>query len=246
VIDLHCHLLPGIDDGPDTLDESLGLARLAVADGTSRMVVTPHMHPGRWDNARDTIAVQCAALQSALDEQNIPLRLGYAAEVRLGDHIMSDLEQSRIPYYGEMDGYQIMLLEFPHGHLVPGSEALCRWLLENGVRPLIAHPERNRELMRAPDRLLPFVAAGCLLQVTAGSLLGAFGRQAESVSHRLLEQDVVSVVASDGHNATARQPVLSAAYHCVEQRYNETLARRLFIDNPERIAGSQFGSGVCA
>ena len=140
MIDLHCHLLPGIDDGPDTLEQSLELCRIAVADGISHAVVTPHIHPGRWENTRASIQHRCQALREALADSNIPLQLGFAAEVRLTDQIMQQIADNEIPFYGEVDGYRIMLLEFPHGHMIPGSETLAQWLLNQGIRPLTASP----------------------------------------------------------------------------------------------------------
>ena len=157
MIDLHCHLLPGIDDGPDTLEQSLELCRIAVADGTTHAIVTPHIHPGRWENNRASIAKQCQSLQAALADKDISLQLGFAAEVRLTDQVMQQIADDDIPFYGEVDGYKIMLLEFPHGHIIPGSEKLAQWLLNQGIRPMIAHPERNKQLKKDVSQLQPFI-----------------------------------------------------------------------------------------
>jgi len=240
MIDLHCHLLPGIDDGPATLSHALELCRLAVGDGITHAVVTPHIHPGRWLNTRETIARDCDLLQRELDRHDISLRLGFAAEVRLTDRIMEQVAVEEIPFLGVVDGYRIMLLEFPHGHIIPGSEKLVRWLLARKIRPLIAHPERNRQVMKDPSGLQVFVDAGCWLQVTAGSVLGEFGAGAERVSHGLLESDQVTVLASDGHNTRARKPVLRGAFEYVSKRHGEARARRLMLDNPARMVADQF------
>jgi protein-tyrosine phosphatase len=240
VIDLHCHLLAGIDDGPATMDESLELARIAVADGISHCVVTPHIHPGRWDNAAESIALHCQELRSALEQQGIALQLGYAAEVRLGEHILEAVTAMKIPFYGELDGQQVMLLEFPHGHILPGSEQLISWLLGKNIRPMIAHPERNRELMRNPDRISPFVQLGCLLQVTGGSLLGQFGEPAMDMARWLMRQDMVYVVASDGHNSGPRPPRLLESMQWVRSEFGEQRAQRLYRENPSRLVKAQF------
>ena len=97
MIDIHCHLLPGIDDGPDTLEQSLELCRIAVADGITHAVVTPHIHPGRWENTRGSIQQQCASLAEELVDNNIPLQLGFAAEVRLTDQIMQQIADAKKP-----------------------------------------------------------------------------------------------------------------------------------------------------
>lgn len=240
MIDLHCHLLPGVDDGPDTLEESLALCRIAVDDGITHSIVTPHIHPGRWENTRESIERDCKALQCALEEHGIPLRLGFAAEVRLTDQIMRQVENNKIPFYGEVDGYQIMLLEFPHGHIIPGSEKLVEWLLARKIRPLIAHPERNREVMITPERIGPFVASGCWLQITAGSVCGDFGERAQAISVQLLRNDMVSVIASDGHNCNARKPSLKFAFQKIVEALDEPRAINLLTTLPEKIVASQF------
>ncbi len=240
MIDLHCHLLHGIDDGPTTLEESLELCRLAVADGITRAIVTPHMHPGRWENNRTSIDAACSDLQQALDAHAIPLLLGFAAEVRLTDSIPEQVARDDIPFYGEVDGYRIMLLEFPHGHVIPGSHKLAQWLLDRGIRPMIAHPERNRQIMKDASQLQPFIDLGCWLQVTAGSVTGHFGEKSQSVAHQLLANDTVMVVASDGHNARARPPALSQAFDSIALQYGKERARRLVLDNPVAMVAGQF------
>jgi protein-tyrosine phosphatase len=240
VIDLHCHLLPGIDDGPATPAEALALCRIAVADGITHAIVTPHIHPGRWLNTKQSIARDCARLQRALHKRDIPLQVGYAAEVRLTDSIMQQVENAEIPFYGEVNGFRVMLLEFPHGHIIPGSDKLVRWLLERNIRPLIAHPERNKQVMKDPAQLNVFIKAGCWLQVTAGSVLGDFGERAQSIARQLLEDNHVTVLASDGHNTRARRPVLSQTFELIAERYGEARARRLTLESPGLIVADQF------
>jgi protein-tyrosine phosphatase len=240
MIDLHCHLLPGIDDGPTTLEESLELCRIAVADGITRAIVTPHIHPGRWENTRTSIEQACSSLQQALDKWDIPLQLGFAAEVRLTDSIPAQIARDEIPFYGEVDGYRVMLLEFPHGQVIPGSEKLAQWLLDQGIRPMIAHPERNRQIMKNVSQLQPFITLGCWLQVTAGSVVGHFGAKSQAIAHQLLENDTVMILASDGHNARARPPALSEAFACIAKMHGQDRAQRLMLDTPEKIVAGQF------
>ncbi|MEH6552238.1 MAG: CpsB/CapC family capsule biosynthesis tyrosine phosphatase [Pseudomonadales bacterium] len=242
MIDLHCHLLPGIDDGPDTLAEALELAQLAVDDGITHAVVTPHIHPGRWNNTSRSIASKLANFKKVLAHKCVPLQLGFAGEVRLTDQLIAQVDNHKIPCYGEYHGHQVMLLEFPHSHIIPGSEKLVAWLLAKGITPMIAHPERNKEIMKNPDRLNIFVKAGCLLQVTAGSVTGRFGGPARGVAMSLLEQDKVAVIASDAHNVKSRPPILSEAYVAIAKRFGEERAERLLIHTPAEIARSQFQS----
>ncbi|WOJ94281.1 CpsB/CapC family capsule biosynthesis tyrosine phosphatase [Congregibacter variabilis] len=229
MIDMHCHLLPGIDDGPQTLDAAVAMCRMAADDGVKVAVTTPHIHPGRWPNTRDVIARGRDELQNELVKQGVDLQLGYAAEVRLSDHLMEQVQRDQIPFYGEVDGYKIMLLEFPHGHIVPGSQNMVRWLLERGIRPMIAHPERNKQVMKNPAAMDPFIEAGCWLQGTAGSLIGKFGEPAQQVIEELLLAGKLTVIASDGHNLKARPPTLSAAFTRAQELVGYDIASKLFL-----------------
>ena len=132
-----------------------------------------------------------------------------------------------------------MLLEFPHSHVIPGSEKLAKWLLRHGIRPLIAHPERNRQIMRDCSVLQPFIDLGCWLQVTGGAVIGDFGEMAQSLACQLLHNDQVAVLASDGHNAKARPPVLSRAFDYVAANYGRDRATRLMLDTPAMIVEDQ-------
>jgi protein-tyrosine phosphatase len=152
------------------------------------------------------------------------------------------VENAEIPFYGEVNGFRVMLLEFPHGQIIPGSDKLVRWLLARKIRPLIAHPERNKQVMKDPSQLQPFIDSGCWLQVTAGSVLGGFGERAQTIARHLLEANHVTVLASDGHNTRARRPVLSHTYEYIAQHYGGPRARMLMLENPCRIAAVQFSS----
>ncbi|MEH6604183.1 MAG: CpsB/CapC family capsule biosynthesis tyrosine phosphatase [Pseudomonadales bacterium] len=240
MIDLHCHLIPGIDDGPETLQQALELANIAVADGITHAVVTPHIHPGRWENNHKIIKAKVDSFKRVLAHKDIPLKIGFAGEVRLSEQIITQVDNHKIPFYGEYNGHQVMLLEFPHGHIIPGSEKLVGWLLAKGITPMIAHPERNKEIMKNPKRLNVFVGAGCLVQVTAGSITGGFGESAQGVALELLDQGHVSVIATDAHNAKARPPILSEAYKTVELVYGKAGAEQLFVDTPKQISANQF------
>ena len=235
MIDLHCHYLPGIDDGAQTLEESLDLARAAVAAGIHTAVMTPHVHPGRYENNRATITRLCTAFQRVLMHREIPLSIRVGGEVRISAEILPMVEQDEIPFLGTMDGYRIMLLEFPHSHLLLGADKLVGWLLARRIRPLIAHPERNKEVMRNIEKLAPFVSAGCLLQLTGGSVVGHFGKPAQECARNLIERGWASVVATDAHNLEHRPPCLDTARDALLKIGGETLARQMTLDTPARI-----------
>ena len=238
MIDLHCHLLPGIDDGPETLDEAIALAAHAVASGITRSVVTPHVHVGRFENDLPSIRRDLAKFQAELERLNIPLELGLGGEIRLGAEIIDLVTESRVPFLGERDGYKIMLLEFPHGHIPVGSDKFVAWMLKNRIRPMIAHPERNRQIMDDVNKLTPFVTMGCMLQVTAGSVEGRFGEQARERALDLLARGWVSVLASDAHNLEHRPPELEPGRKAAAQIIGEAESWKLVRDTPLSILGN--------
>jgi len=235
VIDLHCHLLPGIDDGPETLEEALEMARIAVANGIEAAHVTPHLHVGRWDNDLAKISTAVEAYRAELAKAKIPLALGFAAEVRLDYEILPLVEAGRVPFLGTLEGCRIMLLEFPHSHVPVGADKFVAWLLARNIRPLIAHPERNKDLMREPARIEPFLAAGCLLQVTADAISGDFGPLCAQRAKEFLERGWVSVIASDAHDTTERPPRIAPGRDAAAKIVGEEEALRLTKDIPLRI-----------
>lgn len=240
--DIHSHLLPGIDDGSPSLEYSLDMARYAVDHGTTHMVFTPHIHPGRFDNDKSIIENSYLQLREAVSDAGIKLQLGMAAEVRLSAEVLILFQQNKLPFLGEEDGVTTLLLELPHSHIPPGSENLIDWLNKRSCRTMIAHPERNKEIMRNPQRLLPFLHRGCLIQITAGSLAGKFGETARNVAEQLLLQGAVDVIATDSHNLLHRTPDLSVGYHLAKDLVGEDGAIKLVMDNPRAIVRSQFES----
>ena len=237
MIDLHCHLLPGIDDGPESLDEAIALAAHAVKSGITYAVVTPHVHIGRYENDLPSIKRDLAKFQAELDSLKISLKLGLGGEVRLGAEIMDLVAESRIPFLGERDGYKIMLLEFPHSHIPVGADKFVDWLLKNRIRPLIAHPERNRQIMDEVNKLTPFVTMGCMLQVTAGSVEGRFGEHARQRAVDLLRRGWVNVLASDAHNLEHRPPELELGRKAAAEIVGELESWKLVRETPLSILG---------
>lgn len=237
MIDLHCHFLPGVDDGPETLDESLWLAQAAVADGIRLSVITPHVHPGRYNNDKSSLQAVFNSFRAELEERNIPLEIRLGGETRLSIESLELILADEVPLLGELDGYRILLLEFPH-HMIPvGSQQFVAKLLSKKIRPLIAHPERNKAVMANLDSILPFVEAGCLLQVTAGSLVGRFGRSARETAIRLLENEWVELIATDAHNEKDRPPILSEGRVALVALCGEELAQKMVWERPARIVG---------
>ena len=235
MIDIHCHLLPGIDDGPETLDEALDMARLAVANGITEAVATPHIHAGRYDNTLQSVGEATRRFRHCLHEKGIALRLRMAAEIRIGPELITLVETQQVPWLGNLDGYRLILLEFPHSHIPVGSDKLVKWCLERKIRPVIPHPERNKDVIRNLEKITPYVKLGCLLQVTAGAVAGDFGLQARKRARQLLERSWVSFLASDAHNTDHRIPDLEPGRAAAAAIVGETESWRLVLINPHRI-----------
>lgn len=235
MIDLHCHLLPEVDDGARSMADALSLARAAVEQGIKAAVLTPHIHPGVFDNRHSLLRPVFERYRQALRDADIPLAVYLGAEVHLHPDMFSLWERYELPIIGWWEGQPLVLLEFPDGSLPPGSEAACRMSEERGFRWIIAHPERNKAVMRDPERILPFVDAGCLLQLTAGSVIGAFGSVAARTAHLLLSWGVADVVASDAHNLAHRPPIMWEARTLLAQRYGPAVAHRLTEETPLRL-----------
>ena len=235
MIDLHCHYLPGIDDGAQTLDEALALARAAVADGISHAVMTPHVHVGVFENRTASIEHAVEQLRAALVRHGIALTISTGGEVRIGAELIELLDTGELPFLGHLNGQRVMLLELPHGQVPVGAERFTGWLRKQGVLPLIAHPERNKDVMRNLAKLDPFIEQGCLLQVTAGSLVGSFGEPAQRRARELLDRGDIYAVATDAHNLANRPPMLGAARAFIAGAAGEAAAAALTHGNPHAL-----------
>jgi protein-tyrosine phosphatase len=240
MIDLHCHILPNIDDGAKSIDEALGLVALAVEQGITRMVATPHIHLGVFDNNLQTIHSAYVVLSDALALTDLDIEVCVAAEVRITPEILQFIEQQQLPFLGRHQQKDVLLLELPSSHIPPGTDKLIQWLLAHDVLPMIAHPERNRELQVHPDRIMPFVKAGCLLQLTAASLTGDMGPSPQQLSEYLLKRKLYSIVASDCHSLNRRPPKLALAYDAISQLVDEEYAYSMTTAMPDSISLSLF------
>jgi len=237
MIDLHAHLIPGIDDGPADIDAALELVRAQAKDGVTVAFATPHVYPGQWDNTRSSITAVFATFQYALERLNIPLQLRMAGEVRLNADIMDLHQADELPYLGLCEGMHTMLLEMPDAIIPVGSDKLVRYLLDNNIRPVLVHPERNKAVMEKPDRLRPFIEMGCFVQLTAASVIGEFGSSALRTAQTLLDNEWVDIIASDAHNLKGRAPRMGAARQALAGSFGQGFADQLTWHTPAHIAG---------
>jgi protein-tyrosine phosphatase len=207
LVDIHAHLLPGIDDGPETVRESLDMARAAVEAGIVTVVSTPHLRDDFPDVVVDELAERCRELQGELDGAGIPLQVLAGAEVALDWALDADQEQLRLASYGQRGGD--LLIETPEN-----VSLLARMLVplrEAGYRVTLAHPERTPGFQRNPERLTDLVEQGTLLQVNAPSLLGRWRNERGRLAVGLCRDGLAHAVASDGHRGQAWRPVTDLA-----------------------------------
>lgn len=227
MIDLHCHFLPGVDDGAPDLAAGLALARAASDDGVRLSVLTPHVFPGRWDNTLSSLTPHFLRFRQAVQDAGIALELRLAAEVHLLPQSLQLLDADELPLLGHWNGQRIVLLELPDGGIPVGAMQAVEFFLRRGCVPLLAHPERNKGVMRSLDKLRPFIDAGCLVQLTAASVHGGFGAQAQQTALAILDAGWATAVATDAHNLRHRPPALSTARRALATRYGEEAARSL-------------------
>ena len=231
--DIHCHCLPGLDDGPADVAAALELCRALVEDGITTAVATPHQL-GRYDGRNKAAEVRRAVgeLRGALAAEQIPLEVVAGGDVRVDERIARLVDADEVLTLGDTGRY--ILLELPHDMLVDPRD-LLKDLTSSGRTPILSHPERQPQLCRQPDALLAWLEMGACLQVTAGSLVGDFGDEPKRAAWGWLKQGLVQLVASDAHDAARRPPRMIAAIEAIAVEMPHIVARRLCIENPLRV-----------
>lgn len=232
MIDLHCHLLPGIDDGAQTLETSLAMARIAVDDGIGTIFCTPHIYPGLYENVQSDIIRRVDQLRIILQHENIPLQLSYGADTHLVPEVMDGLKTGRIPTLG---GSRYLLLEPSHNVRPPRFTESVFALIGAGYVPVITHPER---LTWAADHMQDFFVlarAGAWLQITGGALLGRFGLRVQKLSEQFIAEGWTAVLASDAHTTNRRSPQLSEALRRAATLVGKEEADRMVFERPQAV-----------
>lgn len=235
MIDLHCHMLPGLDDGPKCIEQALAMATYALDQGIQRIVMTPHIQPGKYDNDIETIKNGYQDFKVALEAAAIPLKIEMGAEVRVCAELMEMINQEKVPFVGNWNDMRVILLEFPHDHIPLGVSKFIDWLLARNIKPLLAHPERNQAFMRRPEQGYNYIEMGCLFQITAGSITGLFGKESQKCAMHYIDQEMVTVIATDGHNLHKRKPTLLAAKEYLLPKIGLKAFNDLIMVNPARI-----------
>jgi len=229
MIDLHCHILPGIDDGAPDLSVSLEMARASVADGVSVVACTPHILPGLYHNSGLQIRQATRQLQDALDQEGIPLRLVTGADAHMVPDFVAGLRSGHLLALADT---RYVLVEPPH-HVAPiRLEDFFFNLMLGGYVPILTHPERLTWVKSHYAIIQRLVRTGVWMQITAGSLAGAFGRSAQYIGERLLDEGCVHILASDAHDTTRRPPNLSKGRDLAAKRVGAREAEHLVATRP--------------
>jgi len=232
-VDIHCHILPALDDGPRDMSQAVALCAALAEDGITTVMATPHQL-GRYDrlNSAAVIGEEIEALVAVLEAEQIPLNVLPGGDVRIDERLAKLLDAGEIISLANQEKH--LLLELPHELLVDPTDTIIM-LCQRGLQPILTHPERHPYLAGKDDLLSDWVDRGAVIQLTAGSLLGEFGPQASSQAWRILQRGLASLVATDSHDVVRRPPRLSRALAMLTGELGAETARSLCIDNPLRV-----------
>ncbi|MDA8168377.1 MAG: hypothetical protein M0Z59_01590 [Nitrospiraceae bacterium] len=234
--DIHCHILPGIDDGPADVRLSVEMLEIARADGIEKIVASPHILDGVFDNTKESIASSIAGFRSHLEAigslNGVTLCRG--ADIRICRDMQQRISNDRLPLINDKN---YILLELPSFVIPPLGELanLICGLRMSGITAIITHPERNIPILEDLRILEKFVEWGAISQITGASITGVFGARIQKASLKIIKKGLAHVVATDAHNSKTRPPVLSGPYARVAKKFGQSLAEALFIVNPSRI-----------
>lgn len=243
MIDLHCHLLAGIDDGAKDPAMSLAMARALVADGVQAVACTPHILPGLYHNTGPQIRAAVAALQIVLDSEGVPLRLLTGADNHIVPDFVSGLRSGHLLSLGDT---RYVLVEPPH-HVAPQRmEEFFFSIQAAGYVPILTHPERLSWLPGNYDTVRRLVAHGVWMQITAASIAGAFGRNPLYWASRMLDEGAVHILASDAHDTSKRPPMMTAGFEAAARRVGEQEATHLVVTRPAGIVANEIPSALPA
>jgi len=238
VIDIHCHILPEIDDGARNLEETIEMCRVASADGIRTIVATPHTHDGLYLNRMSHVRRLCKQVNEYLVSVNINITVLPGMEVRVSGDSLADLSRTSLPTLNECD---YILFEFPPSQIPNAFDAAVQSALDQGRKIILAHPEKNLAIEHDPayvfQLLTMFKPWEVIIQITSDCLLGKCGEQAAKTAAILLEHNMAHVIATDAHDPMKRPPILSAGVEVVTRIVGEERARQMVTDIPRALIG---------
>lgn len=241
MIDLHSHMLPGVDDGAADEQQALEMARQAVAEGVKIQACTPHIYPGVYPNTGPDILARVAWFQNLLDFERIPLRVVAGADVHIAPNLVQRIRAGDVL---TLNNSKYILIEPPHHILPPRTEQIFFNLQAAGYHPILTHPERMTWIDQRYDLIKSLVKSGVWMQLTAGALTGRFGPRATYWSERMLDEGMVHVVATDAHDPVRRRPAWAEAVEALRARVGDEETNLLVQERPEAVIRDVSPAGV--
>jgi len=233
MIDIHSHILPELDDGAPDPETSLAMAKTAVSEGIRSIIATPHFIEGSAETAKKEVVVErVEELNSCLKAHNIDLTIYPGNEIFISPEIPELLKKGEL---ATLNNSRYVLLELPMGSIPVYTESVLYEIQLLGLTPVIAHPERNREIIENTGVTGKLADKDVLFQMNAGSITGFYGSSVKKTAWKLLREGIVSFVATDAHNNRSRTPAVREAYEAVRRKFGESMALELFSYNPERV-----------
>jgi protein-tyrosine phosphatase len=232
VIDIHSHILPGVDDGANTIYDSIDMAKQAVSEGIHTIIATPHHRNGKYENVKSDILPLVKEVNDRLREEQINLEVLPGQECRIYGEILEDYQKGDILTLNQVSQY--LFVEFPSSSVPRYAEKLLYDIQVAGITPVIVHPERNAELIERPEKLYKFVQGGTATQLTASSLTGYFGKNIQKFSQQMIQANLTHFIASDAHNIHNRTFKMEEAMDYIEKKYGIDMVY-YFTENAELL-----------
>ncbi len=250
MIDIHCHILPGIDDGAKTAEDTLTMLKDAIEEGITVITATPH-HSPEYQNERPLILQKIHEVEQIIEENNLPIQVLPGQEVRAYGEVIGDFKNNKL--LTAADNSRFMLIEFPSDHVPSYASQLFYQMQSYGLQPILVHPERNSGIIENPNILYNFVSKGVLSQITASSVVGYFGRKIQKLTFQIIENNLTHFIASDAHNVTSRSFKMNEAFKIVEDKFGFELSEyykknsgqviidgQIYPDQPSKIKNKRF------
>lgn len=232
MIDLHCHILPAVDDGSKTIDNSLKMAIQAQKEGIKKILLTPHHMDGEYVNHKNQTMLHVKNFQNDLWDNNIDIEVRAGQEVHINGDLIKSIENDDILYADKCGKY--LMLELPHDSIPEYTENIIFELKVKGITPVIVHPERNHGFQNNPDKLYDLVSQGCLTQITATSYVGGFGKHVQKFTEQIIDAGLGFTFSSDAHNMSGRKFRMQEAYELLTKKKGRKLSN-YYKENAEKI-----------
>ncbi|CAI2647879.1 Tyrosine-protein phosphatase YwqE [Apilactobacillus kunkeei] len=237
MIDLHCHILPCIDDGSNSIDLSIKMAKQAEREGVKKILATPHHMDGEYINHKKNVIRDVKNLQMIFWDNGIDIELRAGQEVHMNGDLLKSIDNDDV-LFDDISGVRYMMLEFPHFDIPEYSKDIIFQLKLRGITPIIVHPERNTEFQKRPEKLYDFVSQGCLTQITATSYVGGFGKEIQKFSDKIVEAGLGFMFSSDAHNLEGRRFRMQEAFERLSKKMGDEFMHE-YDSNATRVWNGQ-------